>query len=109
MAAAFDLQRLAIAGPAVPIVQGVLPGQFSVSSTGTLVYVPGFGRMQLKLVWVDRKGMEQPVNAPPHNYVLPRVSPDGKRVAAGIEEADRQIWLYDLNRAPLTRLTFEGN
>jgi serine/threonine-protein kinase len=41
--------------------------------------------------------------------VLPRVSPDGQRVAAGIEEADNQIWLYDLGRDTLTRLTFEGS
>jgi Tol biopolymer transport system component/predicted Ser/Thr protein kinase len=111
MAVAFDPQRLAITGAAVPVIEGVLPpGQFSFSSTGTLVYVPGSVRArQLKLVWVDRKGTEQTVPAPSHNYVLPRVSPDGKRVAAGIEEEDSQIWLYDLSRDTLTRLTFEGN
>ena len=64
---------------------------------------------QFKLVWVDRKGTEQAVSAPPHNYVMPRVSPDGQRVAAGIEEADSQIWVYDLNRDTLSRLTFQGN
>jgi Tol biopolymer transport system component len=63
---------------------------------------------QFKLVWVDRKGAEQPLPAPPHNYVMPRVSPDGQRVAAGIEEADGQIWVYNLSRDTLTRLTFEG-
>jgi Tol biopolymer transport system component len=60
-------------------------------------------------VWVDRRGAEQAVNAPLHNYVLPKISPDGKRVVAGIEESDRQIWLYDLGRDTLTRLTFEGS
>jgi Tol biopolymer transport system component len=49
------------------------------------------------------------VPAPPHNYVMPRVSPDGQRVAAGIEEVDGQIWVYDLSRDTLTRLTFEGS
>jgi eukaryotic-like serine/threonine-protein kinase len=107
LAVAFDAQRLEVTGAAVPLIQGVLPGQFSLSSTGTLIYVPGSVRSQLKLVWVDRNGMEQPVNAPPHNYVLPKVSPDGKRVAAGIEEGDSQIWV--IGRDALTRLTFEGN
>ena len=94
----------------MPVVQGVLPVGFSFSSTGTLTYVPGSVEAgSLKLVWVDRKGGEQPVPAPAHNYVLPRVSPDGQRVAAGIEEADNQIWLYDLGRDTLTRLTFEGS
>jgi Tol biopolymer transport system component/predicted Ser/Thr protein kinase len=113
MAAPFDPQRLAINGAAVPVIAGVLldrgAAQFDFSSTGSLVYVPGSVQSaQFKLVWVDRKGAEQAVPAPPHNYVLPRVSPDGKRVAAGIEEADSQIWLYDLSRDTLTRLTFEG-
>src|SRR5216683_1111086 len=113
MAAPFDPQRLAINGAAVPVIAGVLFDrgvlQYDFSSTGTLVYVPGSVQTaQFKLVWVDRKGAEQSVPAPPHNYVLPRVSPDGKRVAAGIEEADSQIWLYDLSRDTLTRLTFEG-
>ena len=109
MAAPFDPQRLALTGAAVPVIEGVVPFQFSFSSTGSLVYVPGSGAgRQLKLVWVDRKGTEQTVPAPLHNYVLPRVSPDGKRVAAGIEEAESQIWLYDLSRDTLTRLTFEG-
>ena len=109
MAVAFDAQGLQVTGAAVPIIQGVLPEQFCFSSTGTLVYVPGSVRAQLKLVWVDRKGMEQPVNAPLHNYVIPKVSPDGKRVAAGIEEADSQIWVYDLSRDTLSRLTFGGS
>jgi len=110
IAVPFDPQRLATRGAAVPVVQGVLPGAFSFSSTGTLIYVPGSaGAGGLKLAWVDRKGAEQPVPAPAHNYVLPRVSPDGQRVAVGIEEADSQIWLYDLGRDTLTRLTFEGS
>ena len=115
MAAPFDPQRLAITGAAVPVIGGVLvagtagSAQYDFSSTGSLVYVPNSAQAaQFKLVWVDRKGTEQPVPAPPHNYVLPRISPDGKRVAAGIEEADSQIWLYDLGRDTLTRLTFEG-
>jgi serine/threonine-protein kinase len=109
MAAPFDLRRLAVTGTSVPVIEGVLPTQYSFSSAGTLVYVPGPAQPQLKFVWVDRKGVEQPVAAPPHNYMFPRVSPDGKRVAAGIEEAESQIWLWDLTRDGLTRLTSEGN
>jgi Tol biopolymer transport system component len=109
MAAPFDLGRLAVTGTSVPVIEGILGLQFSFSSAGTLVYVPGSAQAaRLKLVWVDRDGKEQPVPAPAHNYVMPRVSPDGKRVAAGIEEAESQIWLYDLTRDAPTRLTFEG-
>ena len=114
MAVPFDRQRLAITGAAVPVIEGVQAAgggaAYSFSSTGTLIYIPDPAQAAgLKLVWVDRKGIEQPVNAPPHNYVLPKVSPDGKHVAAWIEEADNQIWVYDLGRDTLTRLTFEGS
>jgi predicted Ser/Thr protein kinase len=107
MAAPFDIARLAMTGAAVPVIEGVLPLQYSFSSTGSLVYVPGSSQTpQMRLVWVDRKGVEQPVPASAHNYVMPRISPDGRRVAAALEEADSQVWLYDLARDTLTRLTF---
>jgi eukaryotic-like serine/threonine-protein kinase len=111
MAAPFDPQRLTITGAAVPVIEGVQQSsQYSFSNTGSLVYVPGSVEAnQLKLVWVDRRGAEQPVSAPPHNYGYPRISPDGERVALGIEEPDSQIWVYDLGRDTLTRLTFEQN
>ena len=64
---------------------------------------------QRRLVWVNRNGMEQPVAATSRAYLFPRLSPDGSRVAAGIAGQDTQIWLYDLSRETLTRLTFEGN
>ncbi len=114
MAAALDLKRLAVTSPPVAVVQGILantgPGtaQYDVSASGTLVYMPGAAQSPLKLVWVDRKGGEQPIDAPPHMYVIPRISPDGLRVAAGVEESDAQIWVYDLARDALTRLTFQG-
>ncbi len=64
---------------------------------------------QNKLVWVSRNGREQPVAAPARSYVFPRLSPDGKRVAAAVsEQQETQVWTYDLEREALTRLTFEG-
>jgi eukaryotic-like serine/threonine-protein kinase len=47
--------------------------------------------------------------APASAYLFPRLSPDGRRVAAVISEQESQIWLYDLSRETLTRFTFEGN
>jgi len=58
-----------------------------------------------KLVWVDRKGNEQPLPADPHAYRNPRLSPDGDRVAVGIDELGGQIWIYDIVRDSLSRLT----
>ncbi len=116
MAAQFDTQRLAVTGAAVPVVEGVLQfttsgaAQYSFSATGSLVYVPGSRQgAQSKLVWVNRNGVEQPLAVPAHAYLAPRLSPDGRRVAVGIIQQDSQVWLYDLSRETLTRLTFEGN
>jgi Tol biopolymer transport system component len=60
-------------------------------------------------VWVSRNGAEQPVAAPAHAYVNPRLSPDGRRVAVVITEQESQTWLYDLARDTLTRFTFQGS
>jgi serine/threonine-protein kinase len=112
----FNSQRLEVTGAAVPVIEGVMQStatgsaQYSVSSTGTLVYIPsGVQVSQLNLVWVNRKGTAESLAAPPHGYVNPRFSPDGRRVAVGITESDSQIWIYDIARKTLTRWTFEGN
>ena len=113
MAVAFDPERLQIKGASVPVVEGVVQSissgaaQYSISTTGSLVYVPGGVQgVERKLVWVDRNGAEQPFAAPAHAYESPRFSPDGQRIAV---VPDSQIWLYDLSRETLTRLTFEGS
>jgi serine/threonine-protein kinase len=116
MAVPFDLERLEVTGTAVTVVEGVLQStpswaaQYSFSATGSLVYVPGgLQAAQCRLVWVNRSGAEQPLAAPARAYRYPRLSPDGRRVAVGITEPEPQVWLYDLSRETLTRLTFEGN
>jgi hypothetical protein len=96
------------------VAQGVLINtingatQYSVSDTGSLVYVPVPTQgTKLRLVWVDLKGMEQPVDAPLHNYFMPRISPDGQRFlvlkAAGQVQASTRInvalnWSEELKR-----------
>jgi serine/threonine-protein kinase len=116
MAVPFDAQRLAVTGAPVPVVESVLQStaygyaQYSFSATGSLAYVlGGLQSAQSRLVWVSRTGAEQALAAPVHGYLQPRLSPDGRRVAVGITEQERQVWLYDLSRETLTRFTFQGN
>jgi serine/threonine protein kinase/Tol biopolymer transport system component len=115
MAVPFDSQRLTTTGSAVPVVENVLQStslgdaEYSFSATGSLVYVPGVQSAPLRLVWVNRNGAEQPVPAPARPYRLPRLSPDGRRLAVDIAEQGSQVWLYDFPRETLTRFTFEGN
>jgi serine/threonine-protein kinase len=108
MAMPFDAQRLTATGAAVPVVEGVL--EYSISATGSLVYVSGGAQSaQSRLVWVSRNRAEKPLAAPAHGYRNPRLSPDGRRVSVDIREQGGQVWLYDLARETLTRLTFEGS
>jgi Tol biopolymer transport system component len=118
MAAPFDAAQLKVTGPAVPVIEGVMQSQslvfgiahYSISNDGSLAYIPGpVVGANSKLVWVDRKGKEQPLPTDPHAYRNPRISPDGSRVAVGIDELGGQIWIYDLSRDSLSRLTFEGS
>ncbi len=114
MAVPFDAEQLRVTGTPVPVVEGVLQNStgsgstnYGVSAAGSLVYVSGGAQaVQRRLVWVARNGTEQPLAAPAQAYGYARLSPDGQRVAV---ELENQIWLYDLSRDTLTRLTFEGS
>jgi eukaryotic-like serine/threonine-protein kinase len=116
IAMGFDCKKLAVTGVAVPVVEGVLQStlngaaQFSISSTGSLAYVPGnIQQAQRQMVWADRNGNEKTVAAPARGYIYPRLSPDGRSIAVSILEQDVQIWLYDLSRETLARFTLDGS
>jgi|SRR5579859_4689108 len=109
----FDLKRLELTGSPSPILEGVsaTPGaasvQFSFSENGTLMYVPGHGGFPLvSIYWMDRQGKFTPIREKPDDYNEPAFSPDGKRLALSMNS---DIWVYDLARDTLTRLTFDGN
>ena len=111
----FDLDRLEVTGEPVPVLEGVMTDasgaiEFSLSANGSLVYVAGDpqGGVVRSLVWVDRQGREEPVAAaPPRTYTYPRISPDGTRVALDVRDQENDVWIWDLTRETLTRLTFD--
>jgi eukaryotic-like serine/threonine-protein kinase len=105
----FDLERLQVLGDPVTVVDALAmafsgAAQYAVSRTGTLVYAEP--RMQARsLVWVDRKGQESAIPAPPRAYIEPRVSPDGSRLAIVASDLEHDIWIWEFRRGTLTRLT----
>ena len=117
----FDLEQFEPTGSAIPILDGVSWGNFgglerasfTVSETGTLVYVPGGGGRDdtNALVWVDRSGQETSLRVDPGDYLHPRLSPDGRRITlTRLEEelGTGDIWIIDTERGTQTRLTVEG-
>jgi serine/threonine protein kinase/Tol biopolymer transport system component len=114
----FDLAQLRRTGGPVPVVEGVRranntgASHVSFSNTGTLIYVPGpiSGGAGLVLALLDRKGTLVPRNVTPRPYGFQRVSPDGKRIAFGIEDRkDVNVWIYDLaGTSSMRQLTVGG-
>ena len=117
LAQVFDLDQRMMRGGPVALVEGVQTARvaatgavmFGVSSDGALVYVPAGagGAGERRLVWVDRQGQEEFLNVESAQYVRPRLSPDGTRVAAEIVGADGAgaIWVADATRGTLGRVT----
>jgi Tol biopolymer transport system component len=86
-----------------------LAAQFSVSETGALVYLTGgaVAASERSLAWVDRQGTSQALSAPPRPYFVPRLSPDGERVAVSTTVV-RQVWSFDIARGALGPVTVDG-
>jgi Tol biopolymer transport system component len=113
----FDIKRGAAVGSEAPVVEGVSSvgplgyADYSFSDGGLLLYVAGSSAQQgTTLVWADRKGETQPVAATPQLWGTGRLSPDGMRIANGLQKGagERDIWVYDIARGTTTRLSFEG-
>ena len=115
----FDAEKLETRGTAVPMLDDVAfyaggnGAQYDVSPNGTLVYRKvgsGAAEEATTVQWVDAAGKREPLLAKPGNYLNPRLSPDGKRLALTIEDKlVRNIWVYDQARDAMTRLTFTRN
>jgi serine/threonine-protein kinase len=112
-AAPFDAKKVRISSDPVPVIEGVRLdprhgcGQFAVAEPGTLIYVKGDARgIKRRLVFVDRTGTERPLLDEPGAFSEPRLSPDGRRFVIIIEASHQDLWLADIARRNLARLTF---
>ena len=107
----FDSDRLEVTGAPTPVLEGIVGSRtigianFALAGDGSLVYVPGSTEGR-KLVWVDREERVTPITERIGSYEHPRISPDGALLAV----ADfPDIWIYDIARDTMSRLTTEGN
>jgi serine/threonine-protein kinase len=110
----FDLRRRALTGEPIVAAEALTPSfagaNFAASTNGVLAYFPpnsSTAAGSRTLVWVDRQGNETPIDAPPRAYEVARVSPDGSRIALDIRDGDSDIWIWEVARRTLARLTTE--
>ena len=119
-AAPFDLGSLALTGPAVPVLEGVqvalgyIP-DFTLSRSGSLLMIAGpaggAAGVPTEAVWVNRDGVVTPVDpdwqfGTVGDFRAWALSPDGSRLAIMIRsDAGDDIWIKELDRGPLSRLT----
>jgi len=115
----FDPNELEFRGSPVPVLDGVrtslVVADMALSPNGTLVYIAGLAQAGalVEPVWVTRRGEVSLVDSG-WSYVLAAnsgiaLSPDGRRLALGARASGSEdIWIKELDRGPLRRLTFDG-
>jgi serine/threonine-protein kinase len=100
----FDQRRMVTIGDSVRIISGSF--NFAVSADGTIVYAENALSPNRTLVWVDRSGKEEALDAPPMPYAYPRLSPDDSSIAVDVNNPGRDIFTWDLRgKAGLLRFT----
>jgi tRNA A-37 threonylcarbamoyl transferase component Bud32 len=124
LTAPFDLGKLAVTGPPIPVADSVvvignmLP-LLGVADDGTLMMRYGassLSRTLHELTWVDRTGRQTPVDstwtfdmssaAANAGWSL---SPDGRKLAIGlVVNGHEDIWVKELPRGPLSRVSFDS-
>ena len=110
LAAPFDLDKLAIAGPLVPVATGLSVsvsgiGDVAVSETGVLTYTAGRNLAgNRELVWVTREGVVSRVDSSWRGFFGGRVrlSPNGRTLATTREGrgTNQQVWIKQLDEGP---------
>jgi Tol biopolymer transport system component len=112
MSIGFDPETLQVTGTPRQRVGGLLANvnsqvAFYETSNGPhLVYVQGnYEQPDRRLVWVDRRGRVEPASALRKPFSLPRISPDGRRIATWLQDDQVAVWMLDLAGDSLERLS----
>jgi serine/threonine-protein kinase len=109
----FDAKQLRVTGPSETVLQNVLTksatvAEIAVSSSGTLVYLPGQAARQI--VEFDRSGHPRVITPMLRDFRFPRYSPDGRRIAVTIgQPPSMDVWVYSIASGTLSKLTTDGH
>jgi serine/threonine protein kinase/Tol biopolymer transport system component len=88
--------------------KSTLRSLFTVSHNGILVYQKGTVEFGSRLFLYDRTGKRMKAIGGQEEYLEPRLSADGKKIATDIysdQARNRDLWTYDLERNTKERLT----
>jgi serine/threonine-protein kinase len=115
----FDPTSLTTRGQPIPLADmatGLFP--FELSRSGTLITRTATNTIgnSYDMVWVDRAGRVTPIDTTWHFRVAAyandhgwALSPDGTKLAIGLQtDAGDDIWVKELPRGPLSRVTFDA-
>lgn len=102
-AAPFDVDRIEVTGPAVPILGTEVhyrirqEAAFAISQSGALLYAPSVPLPERSVVSVDFEGQSTPIPLDPvlRQTRTLRLSPDGNKL---LTEDREDVWIYDLVR-----------
>jgi len=123
MVAPFSLKKLEITAPPVPAIANIAQalnstesylettaGQFSLSSSGSLVYASGgmFPDQENFLHWVDFKGQVEPAVPFKAGFWALRLSPDGQQLVYTTLGTKNHLWIHDFTRGTDMKMTIEG-
>lgn len=106
---------MAITGNPIPILDNVPFGTVggasavAVSDDATIVYqrsAPA-NNSSRSFLWIDQARTAKAIAVQSRLFQDPRVSPDGQRVVFEISNEGEDIWVLDLRRDAMTRLTFD--
>ncbi|MDH5284767.1 MAG: hypothetical protein OEW80_12880, partial [Gemmatimonadota bacterium] len=118
LVARFDLDRLEIVGAGIPVFENIFLSNVSNadlvwSPSGTVVYVTGGNQdNESIIVRIPHDGVATPIDTSwTGQFTALSMSPNGKRMAVGmgVGAGGQNIWIKELDRGPLTRLTFSGS
>jgi serine/threonine protein kinase/Tol biopolymer transport system component len=112
MAVPFNVSRLEARGTPTPVMDDLVlnPQEaetiLAISDTGTLAYVrESVMNPERGLVWVDRQGNRETVAGVRGPLGTPWLSPDGTRVALTLQQANPDIYVYELDSGRGIRFT----
>ena len=117
----FSIAEGRVIGEVREVVAGLalegIPGQatYQVSRSGAIAYRSRTRNFSSELRWFDRRGAGETVSGPRSDIAV-ALAPDGRRVAlarldtasAGDERFSSNLWLFDLPRRVVSRLTLDS-